>query len=176
MVSPSGDARAIARVPAGAADVFVFPTSFAQQHLWFLDQLVPGNAFYNLHNAMRLSMRASNVPVLERSLNEIVRRHESLRTTFKSVDGQPVQVVAPEARVTLPVIDLRHMAAASREAEVLRLASEEARRPFDLSTGPLLRTALVCVDTARYIVLLTMHHIIADGWSMGVFCRRISWP
>jgi amino acid adenylation domain-containing protein len=157
-----------------ATDVFVFPTSFAQQRLWFLDQLVPDNAFYNLDSALWMSMTPADVPVLERTLNEIVRRHESLRTTFMAVDGQPVQVVATEGRVSLPVIDLRHLPPAARQAEAQRLATDEARRSFDLAKGPLLRTSLVRVDEAEYAFLVTMHHIVADGWSVGVFWNELT--
>jgi len=161
--------------PAEAgADIFVFPTSFAQQRLWFLDQLVPRNAFYNVDSAIRMTMRPPDVPVLERSLHEIVRRHESLRTTFKAVDGQPVQVVSPQVRVELPIVDLRRVPLPLRQGEALRRATEEAGQPFDLSTSPLLRATLLRTDEAEYIFLLTMHHIIADGWSIGVFWSELT--
>jgi Condensation domain len=173
--SARGNESAITiRSTDASANVFVFPTSFAQQRLWFLDQLVPGNAFYNVDSAIRMAMAPSDVGVLERSLNEVVRRHESLRTTFKAVDGQPVQVVCRELHIPLPVTDLRHLGAATRQAEALRLASEEAREPFDLESGPLLRTTLLRTGEAEYVFLLTMHHIVADGWSIGVFWKELT--
>src|SRR5262249_24557797 len=159
------DRNETARQAEAGAEGFVFPTSFAQQRLWFLDQLVPRNAFYNVDSAIRMTMRPSDVPVLERSLDEIFRRHESLRNTFKAVDGQPVQVVSPQVRVELPIVDLRRVPLPLRQAEALRRATDEAGQPFDLSTGPLLRTTLLRTDEAEYIFLLTMHHIVADGWS-----------
>jgi amino acid adenylation domain-containing protein len=114
------------------------------------------------------------VPVLERSLNEIVRRHESLRTTFQAVDGEPWQVIAPSLQLPLPVMDLRTLPAAQRQAEALRLATEEARQPFDLAAGPLVRATLLRMEEEAYVFLLTMHHIVADGWSMGVFWEELT--
>ncbi len=154
-------------------DTNTFPLSFAQQRLWFLDQLEPGSPMYNIPSAVRLSGRL-DVPVLEQSLNEIVRRHEALRTTFSSKNGQPVQVIAPKLELTLPVIDLRHLPESEREGEVQRLANEEAQRPFDLSRGPLLRTCLLRLADEGHVALLTMHHIISDGWSMGVLIGEIA--
>src|SRR5207245_26142 len=98
-------------------EAFLLPTSFAQQRLWFLDQLVTGNAFYNIDSTIRMIMGPDDVPVLERSLNEIVRRHESLRTTFKAVDGEPWQVIASSLQLPLPVVDLRSLPAAQQQAE-----------------------------------------------------------
>ncbi|RMF30995.1 MAG: non-ribosomal peptide synthetase, partial [Chloroflexi bacterium] len=149
------------------------PLSFAQQRLWFLDQLEPGNLLYNLPLAVRLSGRL-DVEALERSLSEIVRRHEVLRTTFASVGGKPRQVIAPPKPLPLPLVDLTGLPEARREAEVQRLAQEEARRPFDLAHGPLLRVQLLKLDDEEHVVLVTMHHIVSDGWSMGVFVREIA--
>ena len=162
-------------------DVFVFPLSFAQERLWFLDQFEPGSPFYNIPTAVRLTGRL-DVAALERALNEIVSRHESLRTTFATMDGEPVQVISPSLTLTLPVVDLRELPEAEREAEAMRLATEEAKRPFNLSRGPLLRASLLQLDEAcpersrreEYIVLLTMHHIISDGWSIGVFIGELT--
>jgi hypothetical protein len=155
------------------ADVFAFPLSFAQQRLWFLDQLVPGNAFYNIPAAFRFSF-ALNEAVLRRTLDEIVRRHESLRTTFRVERGEPFQVVTPELTLELPVIDLRSMPSAVRESEASRLAADEARRPFDLERGPLIRTTLVRLGETDYLFLLTLHHIVSDGWSMLVLSRELT--
>ncbi|MDY7077386.1 MAG: amino acid adenylation domain-containing protein [Chloroflexota bacterium] len=150
-----------------------FPLSFAQQRLWFLDQLEPGSPLYNIPSAVRLTGRL-NEAALEQSLNEIVRRHEILRTTFARNNGQPVQVIAPQLALTLPIVDLRDQPESKREAEVLRLATEEAQRPFDLTTGPLLRATLLWLDEEEYVALLTMHHIVSDGWSMGVLIGEIA--
>lgn len=153
-----------------AADL---PLSFAQQRLWFLDQMEPGNPLYNLPGAVRLK-GSLNVAALEQSFNEIVRRHEALRTTFKTVDGQPVQAINPTLRLTLPILDWRQLSESEREAEVLRLADEERERPFDLANGPLLRITAVRLDEAVYVALLTMHHIVSDAWSTGIFVRELS--
>jgi len=154
-------------------DTNTFPLSFAQQRLWFLDQLEPGSPLYNIPSAVRLTGRL-DVVALERSLSEIVRRHEVLRTTFAAENGRPVQVIAPELTMTLPVVDLRDLPDAEREAEARRLATEEARRPYDLTEGPLLRVTLLRLDGDEYVALLTMHHIASDGWSMGVLIGEIA--
>ncbi|PYS25180.1 MAG: non-ribosomal peptide synthetase, partial [Acidobacteria bacterium] len=152
---------------------FAFPLSFAQQRLWFLDQLLPGNSFYNIPAALRLSVPLS-IPILEQSLNEIVHRHEALRTTFVTNDGEPVQVISAKEHVGLGVTDLRYLPAAEREAEAIRLATEEAQQPFDLSRGPLVRTSLLRMEEADYVFLLTMHHIVTDGWSMNIFFQELT--
>jgi amino acid adenylation domain-containing protein len=156
-----------------AAKVRSFPLSFAQERLWFLDRLLPGNPLYNINCDWRFTYPV-DVDILRESLNEMVRRHESLRTTFSSVDGEPVQIVAPSLKLTLPIVDLRKLPEPQREAEALRLATEEAQRPFDLERGPLVRTTLLRMRDEEYIFLLTMHHIISDGWSLGLFWRELS--
>jgi len=150
----------------------ILPLSFAQQRLWFLDQFAPGSSFYNVDNALRLRFPV-NVQALEQSYNETVRRHEALRTTFRAVDGKPVQVIAESLHLPMTVRDLRHLPTTERESEALRIATDEARRPFDLARGPLVRTTLIQMDTADYLLLLTMHHIVSDGWSMDVFAKEI---
>ncbi|HEU4557353.1 MAG TPA: condensation domain-containing protein, partial [Longimicrobium sp.] len=145
------------------------PLSFAQERLWFIDRLEPGSTTYNIPAAWRLR-GALDVAVLERSLGEIVRRHETLRTVFGEVDGSPVQVIAPFDGFALPVEDLSGLG----EAAVRRRAQEEARRTFDLSVGPLFRPALLRLDAEDHVLLLSMHHIVSDGWSMGVFFRELS--
>ncbi len=147
--------------------------SFAQQRLWFFDQLKPGLSAYNLPAAVRLK-GPLNLVALEQSLNEIVRRHESLRTTFRNVGGQPVQVIARALTIRLPVIDLRNMPASEREIEVRRLVTAEAQRPFDLSQGPLLRGTVLRLGDGEHVGLLTMHHIISDGWSTGILVREVT--
>jgi amino acid adenylation domain-containing protein/non-ribosomal peptide synthase protein (TIGR01720 family) len=148
-----------------------FPTSFAQQRLWILDQLVPGNPFYNIFSM--LPLRVENVAVLERALNEIVKRHETLRTTFSTSDGQPVQVISAALKLTIPVVDLRDMPPSQCLAAVQKLTQEEASRPFDLARGPLVRATLVKRPDADSLLLLTIHHIISDGWSMRLFFREL---
>jgi amino acid adenylation domain-containing protein len=146
--------------------------SFAQQRLWFLDQLEPDSSTYNIPSAMRLQGNL-NVPALEQTLNEIVRRHEALRTIFPAVGGEPVQLVTPATSLNLPLIDISAMPHDGREAEAHRLANEEAQRPFNLATGPLLRVTLLRLAEEEHITLFTMHHIISDGWSMGVLVNEV---
>jgi len=149
------------------------PLSFAQQRLWFIDQLEPGNAAYNFPAAVRLK-GPLNVAALEQSLNEIVRRHEVLRTTFATVDGCPVQVIAPTLTVRPAVVKLQELSEREREAEVQRLVIEEARLPFDLARGPLLRVTLLRLAEEEHVGLLTMHHIVSDGWSTGILIREMA--
>jgi amino acid adenylation domain-containing protein len=145
------------------------PLSFAQQRLWILDQLAPD--IYNEHSAIRLK-GALNLPALEQSLNEIIRRHEILRTTFVTIDGRPAQAIASSLTLTLPSIDLRHLTRTEAEAQVLLLAAEEPRRSFDLTQGPLLRVALLCLGEAEHVVLLSLHHIVFDGWSNAILIQE----
>ncbi len=149
------------------------PLSFAQLRLWFLDQLVPGSAFYNVHGAVWLDF-VVDVVGLRGALQGVVDRHEMLRTTFADLDGEPVQVIAPSQRVELSVVSLRDVAVEGREAEAQRLATVEAQRPFDLRRGPLLRFGLIELDVDRWLFVVTLHHIVADGWSMGVFFREVA--
>ena len=149
------------------------PLSFAQQRLWFLDQLEPNSSFYNLPESVRL--RGSiNIPLLEQSLNEIVRRHESLRTIFTVTDGQPQQWILPELPIQIPVVDLTHLPSSKREAEALRLAEEEVQKPFNLATGPLLRATILRLAEDEHIALFTMHHIIGDAWSSQVLIQELT--
>ncbi len=149
------------------------PLSFAQQRLWFIDQLEPGGATYNMPFPLRLR-GALDVGALEAALSELVRRHESLRTVFATVDGEPAQVIRPAGERRLETVDLRGMPEAEREAEARRLAGEDAARPFDLARGPLLRTTLVRTGEADHTLLANVHHIVSDGWSMGVLTREVS--
>jgi amino acid adenylation domain-containing protein/non-ribosomal peptide synthase protein (TIGR01720 family) len=150
------------------------PLSFAQQRLWFFDQFEAGKSFYNLPGAIRLKGKL-NVAVLEQTFNEIVNRHEALRSTFTEVQGQPIQVIAPPvSRLRLPVIDLRELPQSDREAAVKQLSAKEAQQPFDLELGPLLRTSLLQLSEEEYILLLTMHHIVSDGWSIGVLAQELA--
>lgn len=148
------------------------PLSFSQQRLWFLDQLVPNNPAYNVVMAFHSSGKL-NIDVLQQSINEIVRRHESLRTVFQNIDGQAFQVILPNLTVTLPVIDLTGYEKEERENKFRKMAKEEAGYVFDLSSGPLLRITLFVADKEKYIFLMNMHHIVIDAWSMGVFFREL---
>jgi len=148
------------------------PLSFAQQRLWFLNQLEPESPFYNVSTALRLRGRL-NTAALEKSLNEIIRRHETLRTIYKTVDGQTVQVVQPLRVLKIPVIDLRRHPVDDREAEAQRMALEECRLPFNLAEGPVLRAKLLKVDEEEHIALFNMHHIVCDGWSIGILINEI---
>jgi len=149
-----------------------FPLSFAQQRLWFLDRLEPGIAPYNIPAVVRLS-GPLNVAALQQSLEELVRRHESLRTTFRLEADQPVQVIDPPTPFHLIIRDLSGYDAVRREKEVQRLIREEAEHPFDLAQGSLLRTVLLRLQCDEHILLHTMHHIISDGWSSGVLMREL---
>jgi amino acid adenylation domain-containing protein len=148
------------------------PLSFAQQRLWFIDQLQPGNPGYNIATAVRLTGDLS-VPRLERVFAEVERRHEVLRTTFTSREGQPVQVVSAALGPALPIVDLAGLPAAAREPQARRLAAAESLWPFDLEQGPLLRLTLVRLGERERLLLVTMHHIVSDGWSIGVLVREV---
>ncbi|HEU0076131.1 MAG TPA: condensation domain-containing protein, partial [Longimicrobiaceae bacterium] len=149
------------------------PPSFAQARLWFIDQLEPGSPAYNIPVPLRAS-GAVDVRVLAGALSELVRRHEALRTVFRSTAGEPVQVVLPAAPLPLPSVDLRALSPETREIETKRLAAEDAARPFDLARGPLLRTTLVRSGEGEHALLVNMHHVVSDGWSMGVLFRELS--
>jgi amino acid adenylation domain-containing protein len=149
------------------------PLSFAQERLWFLDRFERETS-YNLPFALRLR-GALDVDALERGLSEIVRRHEALRTTFRERDGTALQVIAPFGGFRLPVTDLSHLPGETREAEVQReLVAEGGARPFDLSAGPLFRASLLRLGAEEHVLLLSQHHIVSDGWSMGVLYRELS--
>ncbi len=147
------------------------PLSFAQQRMWVLDRLMPGNAYYNIPSAVRMKGKLE-VAAMERSFEEIMRRHEVMRTTFPDVNGEPVQVISPDVSLRLPLVDLSGLSESEREAEARRLAAEEASRPFDLARGPLLRACLLRIGTEDHIFLFTLHHIICDGWSRGILIEE----
>ena len=146
--------------------------SHAQERLWFLDQLTPGSNAYNLPVAMYISTEL-NVPALEQSLAEVVRRHEVLRTTIKVADGEPQPALEPLESVKLSLVDLRTFSAREQESYAARLRDEDALRPFDLSTGPLLRMTLLHFSADRYLLLTNMHHSVSDGWSMEVLLHEM---
>src|SRR4051812_11585639 len=153
-------------------DLDAQPLSFAQRRLWFLDQLRPGTPAYNVPAALRVRGRL-HPAALQRSLEEIVRRHEPLRTTFEAIDGEPRQRVHAGNAVPIGVTDLSHLPETDRLAHAAQLATTEAERPFDLSTGPLVRAALLRLGDDDHVLLVTMHHIVSDGWSLGVFTREL---
>src|SRR5579872_5297653 len=147
------------------------PLSFAQQRLWFLDQLEPGNSMYNIPSVSRLR-GPLDANAVKRCFDAVIGRHEALRTTFQAVDGRPRQVIAESFDFSLPAFDLRQLSESNREVEALRLAEEEANRPFNLSRDLLLRARLICLADDDHWLALTMHHIASDGWSLGVFWRE----
>jgi amino acid adenylation domain-containing protein len=161
------------RIPHRAPDLDPVPASYAQERLWFLDRLAPGNPAYNIPLALRILGDVSPAR-LERVLGEVVRRHETLRTTFGERDGQPVQIIKPPGPWTLPLVDLSALSAADQDAESRSLAQQEADRPFDLQRGPVLHAALLRLGEADHVLLLTLHHIVSDGWSLGVLVRDIT--
>jgi acyl carrier protein len=147
--------------------------SFAQQRLWFLEQLEPGSSLYNCPGAAHLR-GPLDVKALERSLNDIIVRHESLRTTFASVEGQPVQVINPAWELRLDAEELCALGEAEQAAEVERQATAQAQQGFDLTEGPLLRVKLLRLNSEEHVVFFTMHHIISDAWSLGVFLQELA--
>jgi amino acid adenylation domain-containing protein/non-ribosomal peptide synthase protein (TIGR01720 family) len=148
------------------------PLSFAQQRLWFLAQLEPDSPFYNISATIRLQGQL-NIAALEQSFNEILRRHEALRTNFKTVEGQPVAVISPVKSLLLPVIDLLELPPAQRETKVRQLALAEAQQSFNLNTDTLLRVKLLRLEEQEYVALFTMHHIVSDGWSMEILLLEL---
>ena len=148
------------------------PLSFAQERLWFLDQLEPGNPVYNICRAHRLT-GPLDITVLTLSLNEVVRRHEVLRTTFPTVDDEAVQLVTPTLTLTIPVLDLKNLSSFSRDAETSRIIIEEAGYSFSLADGPLLRLVLLELGEEDHILIFTTHQIVCDGWSVNVFFREL---
>ncbi|WP_298909530.1 amino acid adenylation domain-containing protein [uncultured Nostoc sp.] len=149
------------------------PLSFAQQRLWFLDQLTPGSSVYNISGAVEIQ-GLLNVAALEKSLNEIIQRHEIWRTSFKAVDGEPLQVIAPSFSFTLKEVDLTLIAKKEQLYTVKLLVEKEAEQPFDLSKAPLLKVTLLQLDEVNYVLILTIHHIVFDAWSMGVLIGELA--
>ncbi|MEP6914054.1 MAG: condensation domain-containing protein, partial [Acidobacteriota bacterium] len=154
-------------------DSFMFPTSFAQQRLWFLEQLDPGKSVYTMLYAVRFASRIDQ-RALAQSLAEIIRRHESLRTHFETVDGRPMQVVAQEPAFNLAVTDLRGLPPAEEYAAVQREAQREGEQPFDLAAGPLIRARVLLLEQGASGLLIAVHHIVSDGWSMGVLFQELA--
>jgi amino acid adenylation domain-containing protein len=149
------------------------PLSFAQARLWFLDELMSGSPLFNISTALRLK-GSLNVAAFEHSLNEIIKRHEALRTNVVKVDGQPFQAIASTSTLTLPVVNLENFPEVEQEAEVLRIAREEAQRPFNLERDRLLRSTLLRLNETEHIVLFAIHHLVSDDWSIGILIRELT--
>ena len=147
--------------------------SFAQERLWFLDQLEPGTAAYNLVRAFRVT-GPLNVDALASAFQAVVQRHESLRTVFENVDGSAKQIVLSGVKIEMPVVNLTDLPEGERKTEALRVASEQGKRPFDLTAGPLLRTMLLKLDRNQHLLVLAMHHIVTDGWSISILFRELT--
>ncbi|HKG81323.1 MAG TPA: condensation domain-containing protein, partial [Pyrinomonadaceae bacterium] len=164
-IKSAGPERIPRREESGPA-----PLSFAQQRLWFFDQFEPGNAAYNLLNTVLLQGKLDTV-ALGKSFSEVIRRHEALRTTFDVRDGRPVQIIAPPKPLNLQVVDITHLSEAERESVVQNLIKQQTS--FDLKRGPLLRITLVRLRDQEHVLLLAMHHIMSDAWSMGVLVDEV---
>jgi amino acid adenylation domain-containing protein len=153
-------------------EVFIFPASFAQQRLWFLDRSIPGNTIYNVPTAIHLA-GSLNLAALERTFNEIVRRHETLRTTFIVEDGQPLQAIAPSATIPLHVLDLQHLGIEDRDVKAKSIINTELNHAFDLASGALFRVTILVLSDTEHILLINMHHIICDDWSLGILIQEL---
>jgi len=156
-----------------SSESYIFPASFAQQRLWFLDQLEPGTPVYNISRVARIQAKL-DIAVFDRALREIVQRHETLRTTFRADSGEPFQVIAPEEHLNLRLVDLSKLGQEEQDREARLLAQEDSRKPFDLAIGPLLRATLVTLSPEESLFLLSIHHIISDGWSLGIFFEELA--
>ena len=163
-----------AQIIAQKRDSNIFPLSFAQQRLWLFDQLEPNSHAYNISLAIRFS-GPLDISALDESLNEIVRRHESLRTTFTIVNGEPMQVIAANLRLYLSTLNLSSFPRSEWESEVQKTLTRESRFPFDLTQGPLLRAKLLKLAQKEHILVLVIHHIISDGWSIGLLFRELTF-
>jgi amino acid adenylation domain-containing protein len=149
------------------------PLSFAQSRLWFIDQYEGANAIYNIFQGLRLEGKL-NIEALEKAVNALIVRHETLRTGFLSSEGEPVQIILPQLTLTIPVTDLGELSLEEQGLQVQHLVTQESHKPFDLKNPPLLRVSLFRLGATTHVLLLTIHHIIADGWSMGVLNRELS--
>jgi len=162
-------------IPRQARDRETYPLSFAQQRLWFLNNFEPESPEYNVPHAFRIVGDLDH-EVMQRALREVVRRHEALRTTFRSVEGEPAQVIAQVVDMEVPFVDARERVKAPEEAwgEALRIASADAKEPFDLTLGPLMRAKLFRTGEREHLLYYNLHHIAWDGWSMGIFARELT--
>jgi hypothetical protein len=170
---PSNTSSGSASLGSLGEALYRFPTSLAQQSFWYLDRLDPGNPCWNIAVRFRL-VGPLDVSLLHRSIDEIVRRHDVLRTSFALIDGALAQIIHSEAAIPLPLDDLTGLAVAARDAEEERRTITEAALPFDLKSGPLLRVRLLKLAEQEHMLLLTIHHIVSDGWSIGLFSDEIA--
>src|SRR5262249_40455183 len=154
-------------IASQTVESFAFPASFAQERLWLLAQMEPGDPAYHIAGAVRFKGNL-NISALRQSLNAIVRRQESLRTTFKAVDGEVIQFVSPADEIQLELVP-----APATDTELLEELSRLSQKPFDLEAGPLLRVVLLKRGADDHTLLLTIHHIISDGWSLMVLIREL---
>ncbi len=172
-VDQSTEFEAFDSTPFDEDEVYVFPTSFGQRRFWFLDQFEPGSPYYNIPLAIRV--RGAFDPALFRNvIQTIIERHEILRTTFWAQNGEPMQIIHPELKLDIPLVDLTQLDETKKDAEIKRLATVEARTPFDLAKGPLFRVKILKAGDQDHVVLITMHHIISDGWSIGILVKEIT--
>jgi polyketide synthase PksJ len=149
------------------------PLSSSQQRLWFLEQMEPGCPAYNIPSAVRLSGKL-NIKALQQSFNEIIKRHESLRTTFSVVDGLPVQVIAPQLELELPVVDMCSIPESQQHDKVQKYVYEDNYKPYDLAKGPLIRASLLKLSEDEHVLIMNLHHIISDGWTLQVLMRELA--
>lgn len=149
------------------------PLSFGQERLWFLEQYDPDSQAYNRPAHLRL-LGSLNLEILEQALNQVVRRHEVLRTSFATVGNNHIQRIDKVYEVSLPLMDLSALDASARQQEAIRLTSEESLCPFDLTTGPLFRTRVIRLEKDEHLLLLTLHHIVFDGWSQTILHKELS--
>ena len=150
-----------------------FPLSFSQQRLWLLDQLEPGDPLYNIPMAIRLD-GPIDLDALNRTLNEVVARHETLRTRMGHGDDGPVQIIEPMRPREIAIVDLTQVPAEQREAELQARVNDEVRKPFRLEQSPLFRAVLLRLATTEHVLVVVLHHIISDDWSMGVLFREMA--
>ncbi|HEY6660306.1 MAG TPA: condensation domain-containing protein, partial [Pyrinomonadaceae bacterium] len=155
-----------------STDVYIFPCSFVQRRLWFLEQMDPGTPAYNISGAIRIE-GALNAQALQQALDNLVQRHESLRTSFAEVDGEPMQVVSPDAAAVIQSTDLSNLGPAAREEEAKRLLAEESELGFDLRQAPLLRARLIRLSLSEHLLMLSLHHVVADGWSLRILLSEL---
>lgn len=172
LLHQTGESHAVQTAIRPVSRIGDTPVSSAQKRLWFLDQLYPQNSFYNIPFLFRLQGKLNTAALLS-SLQHIVSRHESLRTTFSVSDGEPVQIIHEQAECKFDVVDLKEISEKDRETAAMDLFQQEAQTPFDLSKGPLMRSMLICMQPEDHFFVLNIHHIVFDGWSTGVLCHEL---